>query len=125
MSDTAGHKRCRELYPVLGACEHDGCTAPAVDRHHIDGDPFNNARSNVAFLCRRHHMAVDGRGAILGTFKVPVRLGKPCSNCQRSAKPLRRGRCGACNEYLRRTGEERPVDASGQPLVRRFVGRVA
>ncbi len=32
-----------------------------------------------------------------------------CSNCSRLAKPLRRGRCHACNEYFRRKGFERPV----------------
>ena len=35
--------------------------APATDRHHVDGDPGNNARSNIACLCRRCHMIVDGR----------------------------------------------------------------
>lgn len=35
-------------------------------RHHIDGDTWNNARSNIAFLCPKHHQEAhkrrDGRG---------------------------------------------------------------
>ena len=51
---TAGRARARLLYPDLGTCE--GCgDAPAVERHHRDGDPLNNARGNVAFLCDSCH----------------------------------------------------------------------
>jgi len=32
-----------------------------MDRHHVDGNPNNNHRSNVRFLCRRCHMDDDGR----------------------------------------------------------------
>ena len=32
-----------------------------VERHHRDGDQHNNERANVALLCRRCHMVVDGR----------------------------------------------------------------
>ena len=31
------------------------------ERHHKDGDPTNNERSNVEFLTRREHMEKDGR----------------------------------------------------------------
>lgn len=97
---------------ALGVCEHDGCDAPATDRHHVDGDTGNNARENLELLCRRHHMERDGRlERFLATSRS--RLGpqppKPCSNCGRDAKPLRRGRCRNCAEYLRRRGVERPV----------------
>lgn len=43
----------------LGSCEK--CGKPATDRHHKDGDTGNNARSNIALLCRRCHMIEDGR----------------------------------------------------------------
>lgn len=36
---------------------------------------------------------------------------KPCANCERLYKPLRKGRCAACNQYLRKTGRERPYGA--------------
>lgn len=35
----------------------------------------------------------------------------PCTNCGRLYKPLRKGRCAACNTYLRKTGRERPYGA--------------
>lgn len=43
-----------------------------------------------------------------------LRLPKPCSNCQRLQRGLRKGRCHACNEYLRRRGVERPYKADGR-----------
>ncbi len=39
-----------------------------------------------------------------------VKPAKPCSNCSIPSKPLRKGRCHACNEYLRRNGKERPCE---------------
>jgi hypothetical protein len=59
MVDTWGHKIARRLFPQLGICEK--CGDEATDRHHIDGDPWNNDRENIAFLCRYHHMQEDGR----------------------------------------------------------------
>jgi len=29
--------------------------------HHIDGDPFNNAPTNIQFFTRKQHMIEDGR----------------------------------------------------------------
>jgi hypothetical protein len=37
-----------------------------------------------------------------------------CSNCNREAKPLRRGRCSACDTYLRRFGSERAYIIDGR-----------
>jgi hypothetical protein len=42
--------------------------------------------------------------------KTPKPAG-PCVNCRRPYKPLRRGRCAACDQYLRKTGVERPYGA--------------
>jgi hypothetical protein len=39
---------------------------------------------------------------------------KPCANCQRPSKPLRKGLCGACNEYQRRNGVPRPYVTDGR-----------
>jgi hypothetical protein len=47
--------RARRRWPELGCCEYPGCTSPATDRHHRDGDVWNNARANVCFLCGPHH----------------------------------------------------------------------
>lgn len=61
ITETTGRLRANRMYPELGTCEHPGCEKPAVDRHHIDGNTSHNERSNLAFLCRFHHLEVDGR----------------------------------------------------------------
>jgi hypothetical protein len=55
----AGRKRARALYQDR-PCEV--CGAPA-ERHHKDGDTLNNEPSNVAFLCRKHHIEAEDRMA--------------------------------------------------------------
>ena len=62
MTVHAGHKRAQRLYK-LGPCEK--CGAAGRDRHHRDGNQFNNAPENVAILCRRCHQLEDGRFAAL------------------------------------------------------------
>lgn len=37
------------------------CGRNNAELHHIDGNPFNNEPGNITFLCRKHHMSVDGR----------------------------------------------------------------
>lgn len=76
----AGRAKARRRYAVLGMCERCGLV-PAEDRHHVDGDPQNNERTNVVFLCTRCHMAVDGR---LGTR--PTRPMIAAANQQRRDK---------------------------------------
>jgi hypothetical protein len=100
--------RCRvaasRLIPVLGACEV--CGAPATDRHHRDGHPENNVRSNLAQLCRSCHMTADGRLERLRVMgqRDKMQPAKPCVTCWRPAKPLRRGRCPRCRQASRRLG---------------------
>lgn len=76
-----------------------------MERHHADGDPFNNARENIMTVCRRCHMTIDGRleQFLLGNPAVE-RPAKPCSECGKFStnKYLRRGLCHACNERKRR-----------------------
>jgi hypothetical protein len=98
----------------LQAC--DDCGRPGTDRHHKDSDTGNNAPDNIAILCRRCHMASDGRLAkFISTSRS--RLGpqssKPCLNCAIPSKPLRTGRCHGCNEYFRRHRVERPCREDG------------
>jgi hypothetical protein len=61
---SAGRDRAQAWFPlrpgqVCAECE----AATAVDRHHWDGNPLNNA-NNVVFLCRRCHMATHGFGNV-------------------------------------------------------------
>jgi hypothetical protein len=57
-SPHAGHLRAQKRFS-LGQCER--CDRPATDRHHKDNNPLNNDPRNILRLCRRCHMAVDGR----------------------------------------------------------------
>jgi hypothetical protein len=56
-----GWAEARRLYPLDGVLCENHCGNPAVDHHHIDGDPHNNAPENVLRVCRRCHMRLDGR----------------------------------------------------------------
>jgi hypothetical protein len=105
-----GRRKARRLYPVLGKCEL--CDNKASDRHHKDSNTYNNDLSNVMLLCRYHHMEADGRLAEflrLNDKRPALKTAKRCIICGIYEYPLRKGRCHACNEYLRRTGSERPI----------------
>ena len=106
--------RARRRYR-LGPCNR--CGKPGVDRHHRDDNTGNNEPENVEILCRRCHMEIDGRLAIFRSTSASLRGPQPpnvCENCKRPMKPLRRGRCHACNEYRRRQGRERPYKVDGR-----------
>ncbi len=107
--EPSGASRAQKMYPVLGEC--DLCIEPAYDRHHVDGNRLNNERSNLMFLCRQHHMVVDGRLPRLWTSGWRPKLDtlRHCVVCNAFVFPLRKGRCHACNEYFRRNGVERQV----------------
>ena len=105
-SEHAKHQRARRRFH-LGPCER--CGKPGRDRHHIDGDAGNNDRSNIAILCRSCHQKIDGRldAAIERLKKINVpQPPKPCSNCGRLYKPLRRNRCAPCFRFWRKYGRE-------------------
>lgn len=98
---SGGRNQARRIYPKpLGACVL--CGKPASDRHHKDGDTFNNHPTNISFLCRRCHMLVDGRLGRLATGPRATKPRMPCMVCGKVGGYLRRGRCHACNEYYRR-----------------------
>ena len=55
-------------------------------------------------LCRRCHMIVDGRMSVFMKHALAPKTQspKPCAQCSRLSKPLRRGFCGACDAQRRR-----------------------
>jgi transposase-like protein len=56
----SGWGQAQRLYPLQGrVCE--GCGVAATERHHRDGNPTNNIPENIAFVCHRCHMEMDGR----------------------------------------------------------------
>jgi len=112
-----GHRTARRLYPKLGKCENENCPNKAVERHHINGNTFDNIRSNVLFLCRRCHMKLDGRlekFVSTSTSKRGPQPPKPCVNCGKETNRLWHGHCHTCNEYQRRNGIERPYRVDGR-----------
>jgi hypothetical protein len=109
-----GRSQAQRLYPDLGACED--CGEPATERHHLV-DTSDNRRESVAFLCRRCHMARDGRlDALHDPANHHIKPPTPCRICGVLAKGLRDGRCHACNEYVRRHGTERDAYLSEKAI---------
>lgn len=65
-------------------------------------------------LCRRCHMAEDGRlrqFVIAGgkRFYGGKSPGKPCTECNRISKPRRQGLCSRCYDRRRRPAAHRPI----------------
>ncbi len=105
VSKNQARDRARQWYE-RGACEK--CSKPGYDRHHVDGNPYNNIPSNVQVLCRRCHMIADGRLERFKAFPKPLpKPPTPCCVCRRLYKPLRKGRCPRCDAYFRSHGSER------------------
>ena len=68
-----GHYEARRLY-VTQPCELCGSVRD-IHRHHRDCDPNNNARSNIGFLCRSHHMRHHQIIRAASRFKARIAAG--------------------------------------------------
>jgi len=95
-----GNDRARRIFKSTPPCMK--CGAPKSERHHIDGNPRNNAQENIAFLCRRHHMEADGR---LEALRSLAPLSQPLASAVRStaqttATHCKRGHCVAMATYI-------------------------
>lgn len=110
-----GRKQAIRLYPLLAWCQR--CKVKrAEDRHHKDGNTFNNKSSNIAHLCRTCHMTEDGRLVALiaagkrWTKQKSSSPNKVCIICgDIKSRPRWKGRCHACDIYFRRRREERSI----------------
>ena len=55
----ANHYRLRKLImheqPLCPMCRDEGSLEPAIELHHIDGNPWNLDRTNLIMLCSRCH----------------------------------------------------------------------
>ncbi len=60
MTIQEAHEECQRLYP-LQPCEMPGPHLGKLERHHKDGNPRNNERHNIAFLCTSHHRQAHRR----------------------------------------------------------------
>uniref|UniRef100_A0A6M3J879 Putative homing endonuclease n=1 Tax=viral metagenome TaxID=1070528 RepID=A0A6M3J879_9ZZZZ len=72
VSEKGGRSRATRRYPDIGPCWL--CGSEPAERHHIDGDTANNSPSNIAIVCRKCHMASDGR---LDEFRELARRNQP------------------------------------------------
>lgn len=69
----AGRQRAVAMF-AAEPCEV--CGAGDIDRHHRDGDPTNNVRDNIVFLCHRHHRgahSLGGRTLLADALRVAER----------------------------------------------------
>lgn len=103
MTPNTGRRRAQRRFPALGTCAE--CeVAPARDRHHWDGNTFNNAPTNVVPLCRRCHQRIDGRLDLFARYRyVPTRAPMTaCIDCGAMHRQTRKGRCHKCDARHRR-----------------------
>jgi hypothetical protein len=98
-------RRARNAHKAT-TCE--GCGARRsgklqLDHHHINGDLDDFSKANIAILCRRCHMAADGRLARMGfVIRPPLKRPVPCDACDTLSKPTRHGLCSSCYDYIYR-----------------------
>lgn len=66
----AGRSQARRLFPQDEPCVE--CGATRSERHHIDGNTFNNAPSNIRRLCAKCHIRADRRPHLARISKIGV-----------------------------------------------------
>lgn len=87
---TQGHIKAQKLY-AADKCLVCGSSSGWIERHHRDGNEYNNDPDNVLVCCRRCHMEEDGR------------LGKAIDRAKRINQKKREiapTHCSLCHESL-------------------------
>lgn len=100
VTKSGGRQRARRLFPGPQICEIAGCGKQA-ERHHKDDNTANNDPSNIAFLCRRHHVLADGRMSRLALRAAQREVS------MRPRTPEHRAKIGAAHLGMRRSDEAR------------------
>jgi len=72
VSEKGGRTRALRLYPEIGPCVL--CASPRSERHHLNENTADNRPENIVPLCRKCHMAKDGR---LERFRQLARRNQP------------------------------------------------
>jgi hypothetical protein len=94
-------RRAQRRYRLPNLCQ-ECCDAPAVDRHHLDGDTGNNVPDNLRFVCRRCHQRLDGRlDAFVARNQSRERPIITCLNCGAIRLHRAKGLCQPCYQYQR------------------------
>ena len=86
-----------------------GDLTKGMDVHHQCGNPGCVRPDHLKECTRRTHMLEDGRLEKLAATNLVAQPPLPCDHCGRHSKPRRKGLCGACYDYQRRTGNVRPI----------------
>ena len=91
--DQTGRARARLMYPIqpCEVCSRQPAGRGSVERHHRNSDRLDNSPENIAFLCRKHHIAAhksgDGR---VGGGKPPHVIAAERSRMRRGAEEVAR-----------------------------------
>jgi hypothetical protein len=100
-----GRARALKLYPRIGPCVR--CGNPKSERHHSDGNTFNNESGNIIVLCRRCHMTEDGR---IEKLKQITLTAQPKASLIASILKMSQTHCGKGHEL---SGENLRLDRDG------------
>ena len=91
------------------------CGNERSEIHHKDENVYNNEKENIQFLCRKHHMEIDGRMKILTTKHKGNKDGGwiYCGTCHKPHRNkvikkhiLETGKCFACEHAYGETIHE-------------------
>lgn len=63
VSPGGGRQRARRMYKNIGPCVK--CGSEKSERHHVNGNTFDNSPENIQLLCRKCHINTDGRAELL------------------------------------------------------------
>ena len=108
--DSSKRSRAARRYKIVAGDKCRVCKIKnAVDRYHKDGELDNIEPENILLVCRSCCMELDGRTESLKNMdhSFQIKPPQPCIICRKLRKPLRKGRCHACNEYFRKHNKER------------------
>ncbi len=103
MKPNSGHKQAQRTYKAE-LCEMCGGTL-TLQRHHKDGNPTNNEKSNVMVVCQPCHVKIH---CLIGNWGKGNVKQSACKICGQIFKPKRTRRSKLCGkpECLKENGRQ-------------------